>query len=145
MDHIPHVRFVDAHSKRDCRDDCVDGLRFECLLVSSTFLVGHTGVVRQRAVSHRVELIGQLFGTCSGCRVDDAGFTRVALQDFSDLRDATIDPLTAVNKIRTVKRTDEHFRVTQAELFNNVSADVLGGGRGEGMNADVRKVIPQRS
>ena len=49
----------------------------------------------------------------------------------------------AVDEVRPIERSDQHQRIAQPQLGDDVAPDALGGGRGEGVERHVREIVAQ--
>ena len=78
MEHEAHVRLVDAHAERDCRDDHDTVLLQECVLVARAHGAFHAGVIRKRINTALVQERGELLGLAARCAIDDAASAAAA-------------------------------------------------------------------
>ena len=78
----PHVRSIDAHAERHRRDDDVDALVEELLLVAAANLVGKPRVIRHRAVPLAGEPLGERLDLLARRAIDDPRLAAVAFQGF---------------------------------------------------------------
>ena len=62
MNHITHVRFVDAHAKCDRRANDLDFIADEKLLITRTFFGRQTRVIGPRLNPFRGQFFGGSFG-----------------------------------------------------------------------------------
>src|SRR5258708_26281637 len=49
----------------------------------------------------------------------------------------------AVDEVRPIERSDQHQRVAQLQLVDDVALHAFGGGRGEGVERDSGKILAQ--
>ena len=122
MDHVAHVRAIDAHAECDRRHDDVGPLVDERLLVGAALVVRQPRVVAQRAEAPPPERRGQLVHLAAADAVDDAGLIPMPVDRGGHLREAVGARAHAVDEVRTVERADEDQRVPQPQLRDDVVA-----------------------
>ena len=59
--------------------------------------------------------------------VDNAGFTLMPVEHSTDLFHYVRASPHFINKIRSVKRTYQHFRIFQVQLLSDIVANLLSG------------------
>ena len=85
MDYIAHVGLVDTHAESDRRDDHIDLLIQESILIRRTGNGIHAGMVRRHLDAVGGQQFGQLLDLFAAQAVDDSGFARIALDIADDL------------------------------------------------------------
>ena len=143
MDDEPDVRAIDAHPERDGRDDDVDALVQEHLLVVAADFVRQAGVIRHRAVPLARQPLGQRFDLLPRRAVDDARLPVVPIENRDQLRVEMAAANHPVHEVRPIEGSDQLQRFAQPQLGEDVPAHALGGGRGEGVEGDAGKFVAQ--
>ncbi len=80
-----HIGFVDAHAEGDGRDHDHIGLGHEGVLVGLARLLGHAGVIGQRADAFGGEQAGGFFGLLARQAIDDAALPGPGLDEGEKL------------------------------------------------------------
>jgi hypothetical protein len=143
VDDEADVGAIDPHAERDRRDDDVDVLVQELLLVAMADLVLEARVVGHRATPRAASCGRPELGVLAPDAVDDAGLARMARDHPLDLRDQVAARLEAVGEVGAIAAADEARRIAQAELLDDVLAHGRRRGRGERLDRDLRVVAPQ--
>src|SRR5690606_36630679 len=86
MHDVAHVRLVDAHAERDRRDDDVDVIARERVLVARTLCVRQARVIRHGAHALRAQELARLLDTLARHAVDDAALALVRTHQRQHLR-----------------------------------------------------------
>ena len=143
VDHVPHVGFVDPHPERDRGDDGFDFFLDEGFLVSLAFIVGKARVIGPGFVAQGVEIFAERVHVFAADAVNDSRIAPMPIQHVADLADPVAAAFHAVNQVRPIKRTHEHFGLVEAQVLGDVPANPLGRGGGVGVNPNLRKRQPQ--
>ena len=141
MDDVPDVRSVDPHPERHGRHDDVGALLDEGFLMPAPHVIRQACVIRQRGVALLLEPRGKRFDLTPRRAVDDAGLAIVPREDPLQLRVEIAATEHAVDEIRAIERSDEHGRILESQLGDDVAADAFGGGRGVRVQRHARKVV----
>ena len=143
VDHVAHVRLVDAHPERHGRDDDVNVVVLERILVGLAHVGRQSGVVRTRAHALLAEERCGLLHAPSAEAVHDAALTLPAPDKSEDLFARIPDPLLATpdQQIGSEERALEARGVGHAELAKDVSSHGLRSGRGERQDRYVEAVL----
>jgi hypothetical protein len=139
------VRAIDSHPERDRGDDDVHLLVEEPLLVPAAHLVGQSRMVRHRAMPFFMKPVGQRLDFAPRLAVQDAGFALVSRQDVCELPLQVAAPQHAIGQVRPIERSDEHRRLPQPQLRDDVPSHALRGGRREGVKRYLGKILAQPS
>ena len=85
------------------------------------------------------EALGEALGVLAADAVDDGGFVVVAFEDGLDLVDESDTGEDSVGEIGSVEGPDVDGGFAQVELLDDVVADALGCGGGEGVDGGLRE------
>ena len=143
VDHVAHIRAIDAHAEGDGGHHDVGPLVDERLLVAAALLVGQPRVVAQRAQSASAQRGGELVHLAAADAIDDARLVPVPVDRRGHLRDAIGARPHAVDEIGTVERADEDQRVAQPKLGDDVVANLRRGGGRIGVDGQRGKHLAQ--
>ena len=132
MNHISHVRLVDAHSEGYGGDNHVNILHQEAVLILSPHLRIQSSVIRNSLYTIDNQHIGQFLNLLAAEAVDNAGLAGILFYILDDilLRLHLVPYL--IIEIRPVERGLEYLRVLNAEILDNVTLDLRGGRCSEG-------------
>ncbi len=128
MNHKANIAFVDPHAEGHRSHNDLYFLFDERLLIPSSIIIIHAGMIWQSLVSQSIQPDARFFHVLATDAVDDPGFTHVSPQDRVDLTNPITAMLHSIGQIGPVKRSNQNFRNTQLQLFNDVVAH-LGRGR----------------
>ena len=131
MEHVAHVRLVDAHAKRVRCDHDGRIVADERLLVCLALGSGEPGMVARRADACRHERIADGLGVLPGGAVHDARIARVLQGVGGDPRELSLGicALDGEVQVRSVEPGDDAVGVEQPEQAHDVVANALGGRR----------------
>ena len=138
-----HVRAIDAHPERHRRHHDVDLFVEKGFLVPGAHVVGQPRVIRNRAEPLAGQPVGRLLHLATRQAIDDARLVLMAGEDAKNLAPQVGPAQHAVGEVRTIEPADEHERLVQPELRDDVPAHPLGGGRGERVHRDAGELIAQ--
>ena len=111
VQHEPHVGSIDAHAERDRRDDDVDVLVEERVLIAMPLLVGQPGVIGDGAIALLAQPRGEIVDLAPRQTVDDAGLVAMAREHVEDLTLEIRARQHAVDEVRPIERSDELERI----------------------------------
>ncbi len=111
------------------------------VLVAAAVFVRHAGVVGQGLVAERRELGRDLLDVGPANAIDEARLVRVAADHLANLPHQVAAAANAIDQVRPIERTDQHLRLAEAELADDVVADVRRGGGRVGVERDVGEAI----
>ncbi len=143
MDDEAHVRPVDAHAERHRRDDDVDALSDERVLVPGALGLAEPRMVRKRGNAFGGQPRSQRIDLAPRRAVDDPGLLRVARQGIEQLPLQRGTRQRAVDEVRPIERSDELDGIHQTELRGDVAPHPRGGRRGVGVHADPGQPLPK--
>ena len=133
MDHISHVRLVDAHAEGYRSHDDVDTLHKEIVLIACPRLRIHAGMVRQSLDAVRNEQFGQLLDFFAAQTVDDAALAGALLDETYDIPlGVELGPY-LVKEVRTVERRLEYSGIRHSQILLYIHL-YLGRGRSRECN-----------
>ena len=69
----------------------------------------------------------------------------MAIEDLQELPVEGAAAQHAICQVRPIERTDQHLRVLQPQLGDDVAPDAFGRRRGERVQRDIGKIVPQAS
>ena len=104
-------------------------------------LVRQTGVVGAGLVTHLIQLGTDGLDLLATDTVDDPRLILVPFHNGADLTRQLVAPLDAVSQVGAVEAADEDLRLTERQLLDDVVADSLIRGRGEGVDADLGELL----
>ena len=139
----PHVRSIDAHPECHGRDDDVDALAEERILVAAALAVRESRVVRERRHTDAGQPRRKRIDLAARRAVDDARLAAMAREDLLELPLQRGPRKRAIEQVRPIERADELQRVSERELCRDVAPDARGRGRGERVKAGARQQLPQ--
>ena len=142
MDHEAHVRPVDAHAERHRRDDDVDALSDERVLVPGALGLAEPRM-RRRGNAFGGQPRSQRIDLAPRRAVDDPGLLRVAPRVSSSQPLQRGTRQRAVDEVRPIERSDELDGIHQTELRGDVAPHPRGGRRGVGVHADPGQPLPK--
>jgi hypothetical protein len=143
VDDPANVGFVNAHAEGDGGADDFGLVAEEEFLVTGTFGGFEPGVVRFGGVTAASEGFGDAFGGGAGGAVDDAGLVFAAFYPVDDLFEGLVLGEDFVGEVGPVKGGDEEGGGAEAEVFNDVGADAVGRGGGEGDEGDFGEEVAE--
>ena len=139
MNHAADVAAIDSHPERNRRHHHVDFLGGEAILRAPALVRFHPGVIRSRAHALRREVSRNLLGVFSADAVNDRRLTFMPPDRLRDLRVHVQLRTHAVKQIGAIERSDQHRRIDEPKLLDDVATHALGRGRRVGVDARVRK------
>jgi hypothetical protein len=130
-------------AERDRRDD--DGQPFGAEVGADlrAFAGRQTGVVGPRVDAARAQRFCQRLGVLARDAVDDRRTARVAADRLGDLAFEVLARQHAVTQLRPVERADEHARITQAQLVEDVLPHARRRRRRVGVERHAREAFAQ--
>jgi hypothetical protein len=143
--HESHVRSIDAHTERHRRDDDVDAFLEKSFLVLAAHGVGEARVVRDGPMPFFDQPRRQRFNVAPRQAVHNARLAVVPFEDASKLVVKIAAAKHAVRQVRAIEGPDQNLRRRQAQLFDNVGSNALGGGGGKRMERHAGEVVAQPS
>ncbi len=143
MDHEADVRAIDTHPERNGRHHDVDLLVQEGFLVPGTDVVRQASMIGNRSQSLAGQPVRRLLHLAARQAVDDARLVLVPGQDAKNLAALIGTAQHPERQVRTIERADQHERIAKPQLRDDVSADALGGGGGEGVHRDAGEFVAQ--
>ena len=138
-----HIRFVDAHAKRDRRGNDA------CIIAQKKFLIlGPFSGRQPRVIWLRADPIfaqpnRQRICAFSACAINNAALVCPAANESEQLLVGCRFGHDAIIQIRTVEAGDVTARFAQFQLLDDVDPDPLGGRCRERHHRHVREVRPQ--
>ena len=131
MDYITHVGLVDTHAESDRRDDHIDLLIQESILIRRTGNGIHAGMVRRHLDAVGGQQFGQLLDLFAAQAVDDSGFARITLDIADDLFGRIGLRTYLIKQIRPVERRFEHGRIEHTEVLLDIHLHLRRGRSGQ--------------
>ena len=122
MNHVAHVRLVDAHAEGDRGDDDLRTIFDERVLIGLAHFVGQAGVIGQGLVARRLQVGAQLFDVGAANAIDEARVVRVAVDHFATCR---LRSLRGCTRYTRFGRSNEPIRISrfpQMQLAHDVVA-----------------------
>ena len=116
-----------------------------CSWLAAAHVVGQAGVIRHRAVPLALQPFGERLDLAARRAVDDARLAVVPREDVDQLRVQVAAAQHAVHEVRPIERSDEHQRILQPQLGDDVAPDAFGRGRGERVERHAREILAQPS
>jgi hypothetical protein len=142
---IAHVRAIDPHPERDRGDDDVRPLVEKRLLMAAADLVGQTRVVGHGGMAFLLQPGGKRLDVLAGSAIHNPRFALVPGEYLKQLTTQVAAPQDPIGEIRPIERPDQHERIPQPQLGDDVAADALGGRGGERVERRGRKIVAQTS
>ena len=132
MDDETDVGLVDAHAEGDGRDDHLDVLHEEAVLVLGAGFRVQAGVIGEGLDAVDGEQLGQFLHLLAAQAVDDAGLAGVLADEADDVLLGVHLVADLVVEVRAVEGGLEDGGVGDAEVLEDVALDLGRGRRGEG-------------
>ena len=144
-----HIRFVDAHAKRDrCAHDSHFVTQKRLLIPRAIFGI-EPRVIRHRRMTSSRQRLGEQFSCLARLAIHNPRIGRHARGNLDDLLGSSILAtrlgLNAIHQIRSIEAREKHLRIAQAQLSHNVIAHALSCCRRERNDGRVRKRVARRS
>ena len=143
VDDVAHTGPVDPHPEGDGGDHDVGALVDEGVLVGAALGVGQARVVGQRREPPAEQRRAQLVDLGAPDAVDDTGLPAVAVDGGEHLAQPVGARLDAVDQVRPIDAPDEHERLPQPQLADDVGAHLRGRRRRVGVNGGLREQLLQ--
>ncbi len=132
-----HVGAIDTHAEGNGGDDDVTAFGGKFVLGGVAFLGGQAGVIRPGVDAALAQAGGEVVHVAAAHAVDDAGLPRMTVEDLQHLLERVVARPDAVGEVGPIEIADEHFRVAQIELGDDILAHLLGGGGSVGVEAGI--------
>ena len=85
MNHEPHIRLIDSHSKSDRSHDHVNFLHKEGILIVGSGLGIKASMVRRSLYSIDIQQFCKFFNLLSAKTIYNAGLSRILSYEFDDI------------------------------------------------------------
>ena len=143
MNHKTHVRFVDAHTKRNRGADDLNLVADECLLIFGARRGIEPGVVGGTAQALLGEPLGQTLGGIPARAVNDAALAVVPLGYVQNLVQGLAASDHPVGEVAAIETGDETTRIAKLQLRDDVLPHAIGGGGSQCHHRCLRKTAAQ--
>ena len=140
VDHASDVAAIDPHAERNRRHHHVDFLGGEAILRAAAIVGFHSGMIGCGANAVARQVRRNLLGVFSADAIDDRRLALVPPNRLGDLRVHVQFWAHPVEQIGAIEGSDQHRRVLEPELLDDVVAHALGCGGRVGVKARVRKM-----
>ena len=145
MNDVPHVRFVDPHAECDGRDNRVQLIVDQRLLVPLAVRVGHAGMIGARAEPQLIQQRADFFHPVPGDGIHDSGLAPEPLHHGTDLIQAGQTLLDVIGQIGTMEIAHQQGGIGHIQGSQNIAAHLFRGRRGETMQRHAGKTLLQHS
>ena len=144
MDHEADVGLVDPHAESHGRDDYRDVVVDEPILNRRPIVV-QPGVVRHGLESVRRQHRRQVLGAPTARPIDNRGTVLVLPQITGEAAVLVGLRVHGVREVGSVEAGDEHVRVAEAELAEDILPNPLGGRGRKRDDRNIRERCPERA
>ena len=131
VDDPADVGLVDAHAEGDRGADDARVVAEKCLLVARALGGVEAGVVGLGGETAARERFGHALRGCAARAIDDAALRLTLAHELDDLLQRLVLRRDAIGEVGAVEARDEHLRLAQLEVRDDVGAHALGRGGGE--------------
>ena len=129
VDDIAHVGLVNAHAKRNGRDNHIHVLHQELVLDAAPLSTVHPRVVRQGFDAIDAERLSNLLYLLAAQAIDDATLARILKAMPDNLFEGILFGSDLIEQIVAVERRFQHNRIHHVQVFLDVLLDLGSGGR----------------
>ena len=144
VNHKPHVRFIDAHTKRNRGADDLNLVADERLLIFGARRGIEPSVVGGTAQALLGEPLGQTLGGIPARAVNDAALAVVPLGYVQNLVQRLAASDHPVGEVAAIETGDEPARIAESQLRDDVLPHAIGRGGGQRHHRCLGKPATQR-